>query len=497
MVLVRKMLELRQNLNQSLKQQLQLKITPQLQQAIRLLQLNRMELVDAIHAEIEQNPALEDDMRPERADLEHEAALTGEAPKLEEHGEPDRAKEVTGDAEAASEIDWQQWLEQYNSSPPTGGIRREAAEDLPNLEQTLSATETLQEHLEHQIGLLQMVDDDRTIALEVIGALDERGYLVGERPTEDIAISLDKSVDHVERVLKQVQRLDPVGVAARDLTECLLTQMEVRELKEPLAEKLVTKYLPELEKRNFQAIARAEEVELDAIMAALEVIRSLDPKPARNFGGEESVYITPDIYVHKVGDDYQIVLNEDGLPKLRIAGYYRKALQNGMNRDARRYVKEKLDSAKWLISSIHRRQQTIYKVMESILKFQRDFFDKGIGHLKPLILRDIAQDIDMHESTVSRVTSNKYVHTPRGIFELKYFFSSSVGSASGGDDVASASVKHRIRQIIEAENPKRPMSDQAIVKALEKDDIKIARRTVAKYREAMGILSSQKRRKIM
>ena len=473
-------------------------MTPQLQQAIRLLQLNRMELVDAIQAEIEQNPALEEESRPEPAELEREAALTGEAPKLEERSVPDKANEVTGDEANANDIDWQQWLEQYSSSAPTGnGIRRESAEDIPNLEQTLTAELTLQEHLENQVGLLQMVDDDRAIALEIIGALDERGYLVGERPTEEIAISLDKSVDHVERVLAIVQRLDPVGVAARSLTECLLIQMEVNECNEPLAEKLVRDYLSDLEKRNFHAIAKAEEVELERIVAALEVIRSLDPRPARNFGGENSVYITPDIYVYKVGDDYQIVLNEDGLPKLRIAGYYRKALQNGMNRDARRYVKDKLDSAKWLISSIHRRQQTIYKVVESILKFQRDFFDKGIDHLKPLILRDVAQDIEMHESTVSRVTSNKYVHTPRGIFELKYFFSSSVGSASGGDDVASASVKNRIKHIIEGENPKRPFSDQAIVKALEKDDIKIARRTVAKYREAMGILSSTKRRKIL
>lgn len=492
------MLELRQNLNQSLKLRQELKMTPQLQQAIRLLQLNRMELVDAIHAEIEQNPALEEEMRPEAEDMEREAMVSGETPKVEEYAEPDKAKEVSGDSDAAGEIDWQQWLDQYSSSAPTGsGVRKEAAEDLPTLEQTLAATETLQEHLEHQIGLLQMVDDDREIALELIGALDERGYLVGERPTEVVAIKLDVRVDHVERVLSTLQRLDPVGVGARDLTECLLVQMEVNEIECPLAETLIKNYLTELEKRNYAAIAKAEEVEITDIVAALEVVRTLDPRPARNFGGEESVYITPDIYVYKVGDDYQIVLNEDGLPKLRIAGYYRKALQNGIDKNARRYVKEKLDSAKWLISSIHRRQQTIYKVVESILKFQRDFFDKGIDHLKPLILRDVAQDISMHESTVSRVTSNKYVHTPRGIFELKYFFSSSVGSASGGDDVASASVKHRIKQIIEAENPKRPLSDQAIVKALAKEDIKIARRTVAKYREAMGILSSAKRRQIV
>ncbi len=489
-------LELRTSLNQSMRLQQELKMTPQLQQAIRLLQLNRLDLVREIHLEMEQNPTLEEALA-EREERAEEAKINGEAPEMledRERSEPDRVQEVKADESGAGEIDWEQWLEQSNSAPSGGGIRRESSDELPNLEQTLTAPETLQVHLERQIGELQLVPEDRAIASEIIGSIDEKGFLVGVRPTEGIAITLGFSVDHVERVLRIVQRLDPVGVATRCLTECLLVQMDVRGIDHPLARRLVEKYLPELERRNFSAIARAEEVEVEAIVAALDVIRTLEPRPARNFGGEDSIYITPDIYVVKVGDDYKIVLNEDGLPKLKIAGYYRKALQNGMKGDAKRYVKEKLDSAKWLISSIHRRQQTIYKVMDAILELQRDFFDRGIDHLKPLILRDVATKIEMHESTVSRVTSNKYVHTPRGIFELKYFFSSSVNSASGGEDVASASVKHRIKHIIDAENPKRPLSDQAIVKLLEKDDIRIARRTVAKYREALGILSSTQRK---
>jgi len=488
------LLELKQSLN--LKLQQQLVMTPQLQQAIKLLQLSRMELVDAIHAELEQNPALEEELRPDESAVEQEARIQGEDPSAKTVSEPDKQTEVTGDKEAAQEIDWQQWLDSYNSAPPPTGPRSPPAEDLPNLEQTLQADETLQEHLEWQLNLCSMVEADQRIGLELIGSLDEQGYLPGERICEEIAIRLDVSVDHVERVLGRIQTFDPVGVAARDLEECLLVQLKAQDNKNKLAERMIRFHMPELEKRNFQAIAKAEDVELDEVGQALRVIQRLDPRPARNFGGQDSIYITPDIYVHRVGDDFVIVQNEDGLPMLRVSKYYRAALANGMNGEAKSYVQEKLRSAQWLIRSIHQRQRTIYKVMESILKFQRDFFEKGIDHLRPLILKDVAEDIGMHESTISRVTSNKYVHTPQGIFELKYFFNSSIGR-SDGDDMASISVKHRIKQLIDAEDAKKPLSDQAIVEVLKKENIKIARRTVAKYREAMGILSSSKRRKIL
>jgi len=487
-------LELKQSLN--LKLQQQLVMTPQLQQAIRLLQLSRMELLDAIHQELEQNPALEEELRPEETAVEQEARITGEDPRSHDTAETDRQREVTGDSDSAQEIDWQQWLDAYNSSAPTGPARvQQPTEDLPNLEQTLTEDATLAQHLEWQLNLMPLVDADRRIALEIIGALDDTGFLKGERPCEDIAVRLGACVDHVERVLSRIQRLDPVGVAARSLEECLLIQFDHHGHDDPLARRMIAEHLSDLEKRNFQAIAKKEDVPIERVAQSLATIQKLDPRPARNFGGENSIYITPDIYVHKVGDEYVIVQNEDGLPMLRVSKYYRAALADGMNGEAKSYVQDKLRSAQWLIRSIHQRQRTIYRVMESILKFQREFFDKGIDHLKPLILRDVAEDIGMHESTISRVTSNKYVHTPQGIFELKYFFNSSIGR-SDGDDMASASVKHRIKQVIEAEDSKSPLSDQAIVGILKKENIKIARRTVAKYRESMGILSSSKRRKI-
>ncbi|MFO0725186.1 MAG: RNA polymerase factor sigma-54 [Myxococcota bacterium] len=491
-------LELKQSLNLKLTQQLVM--TPQLQQAIRLLQLNRMELIDAIHAEMEQNPVLEEEVRQEQEQAEQEAQIQGEEPPkidAEMAAEPEKQAEVNADASATNEIDWDQWLDQYNSAPPMpGGIRRDN-DELPTLEQTLTKSDTLFDHLQWQLNVTSMVDDDKKIALELIGALDENGFLPGERPLEDIAIRLNVSVDHVERVLQAIQGLDPVGVAARSLEECLCIQLKHFGIKNPLVERMIKEFMPDLEKRNFAAIAKKAEVTIEEVADAMKVIQNLDPRPARNFGGDKSIYITPDLYVHKIGDEYVIVANEDGMPMLRVSRYYKAALGNGMNGEAKSYVQEKLRSAQWLIRSIHQRQRTIYRVMESILKFQRDFFDKGIDHLKPLILRDVAEDISMHESTISRVTSNKYVHTPRGIFELKYFFNSSIGRSDSEDDVASIAVKSRIKAIIGAENTKRPLSDQAIVEILAKENIDIARRTVAKYRESMNILSSSKRKRIL
>jgi len=489
--------ELKQSLNLKLSQNLVM--TPQLQQAIRLLQLSRMELIDAIHSELEANPVLEEELRPERSQLEAEAAVLGNDPKqVQEHAAASDKVQELSDGKTANETDWDSYLEQLNSSSPMpgSGVRRNQ-DELPNIEQTLSAQETLFDHLMWQLNVSNLVDDDRAIAFEIVGALDDRGFLRGERPVEDIAIRLEVSVDHVERVLGILQRYDPVGIATRSLQECLKVQIAHYGYENKLAERMIDEFLPDLEKRNFQAIAKKTEKTIEEVGAALQIIQSLEPRPARNFGATDSIYITPDIYVNKVGEEYVIVQNEDGLPMLRISKYYKSALQNGMNGEAKAYVQERLRSAEWLIRSIHQRKRTIYKVMESILKFQQDFFEKGVEHLKPLILRQVAEDIGMHESTISRVTSNKYVHTPRGIFELKYFFNSSIGRQTGDENIASMSVKHKIKQIIDGENQKRPFSDQAIVDQLKKENIDIARRTVAKYRESMGIMSSSKRRQII
>jgi RNA polymerase sigma-54 factor len=335
------------------------------------------------------------------------------------------------------------------------------------------------------------------IARWIIGNLDERGYLCST--VEEIARQSGGSEEEVEAVLRVVQGLDPTGVAARDLRECLLLQLDALPGTHPLVRQIVDEHLALLQKRDFRGLCRLTGAPIEEIAEATKVIGALEPRPARGFGGEDPVYITPDIYVYKVGDDFHVLLNEDGLPKLRINSVYRDVLTGGQvenfEKDTKTYVHDKVRSAMWLIKSIHQRQRTIYKVVQSIIRYQRDFFEHGVAHLKPLNLRDVADDIEMHESTVSRVTTNKYVHTPQGIFELKYFFNSSI-SRFDGEALASESVKEKIRKIIESEDPVRPMSDQRIAEMLKAANIDIARRTVTKYREAMNILSSTKRRQV-
>jgi RNA polymerase sigma-54 factor len=326
----------------------------------------------------------------------------------------------------------------------------------------------------------------------IIGNLDLAGYLK-EPSIEEIAEEAEVPVERADAVLRRIQTFDPVGVAARSLQECLLVQAQHAGVDDPILTRIITDHLGNLEKKNYQAIARDLKEPIEEIYEAAKVIQQLDPRPGREYTTEEPQYITPDVFVHKVGDKYFVVPNDDGLPKLKISGFYRSAL-NGSPK-AREYIQDKLRSAQWLIRSIQQRQRTIVKVTESIIKFQREFFDKGIAHLKPLILRDVAEDINMHESTISRVTTNKYVHTPQGIFELKFFFNSGI-SRTDGDEVASEAVKTKIKQIIAAEDLRHPYSDQKIVELLKDQGIDIARRTVAKYREQLGILSSSKRKKI-
>lgn len=292
------------------------------------------------------------------------------------------------------------------------------------------------------------------------------------------------------RVLEKCQHLDPLGVCARDLRECLLIQARAQGLEDGLVGAIIRRHLKQLEAKNLSAIAKEEKVPVEEVAQAAEVLAGFEARPARGFVDEDPRYITPDVYIQKVGDRYEVVMNDDGLSKLRIGRRYVEALRNG---SANEYIQERLRAAKWLIRSIHQRQRTIHKVTESIIKFQQDFLDKGVAHLKPLILKDVAEDIGMHESTVSRVTSNKYVHTPQGIFELKYFFNSGI-SRTGGDEVASEAVKNEIKNIVASEDGKNPYSDQKIVEILHGRGIEIARRTVAKYREVLGILPSSKRR---
>jgi RNA polymerase sigma-54 factor len=400
------------------------------------------------------------------------------------------SEELT-DAEKIADLEWQDYL---NSNPQTSPVFS-GDEDRPSIDATLTRRDTLTEHLEWQLHLTELPAEEEVAARFIVGNLDERGYL--QATIGEITRQSGMSEAIVEAALARVQELDPVGVGARDLKECLLLQVRILKIDDPLVLRILEECLDTLIKRDFRGVARALDVSVTEVVAAADIIGHLEPRPGRAFGGDEPVYIIPDIYVHKVNDDFHIVLNDDGMPRLRINGLYREVLSrgNGASKDTKEYVQEKVRSALWLIKSIHQRQRTIYRVMESIIKYQREFFERGIDHLRPLNLRDVADDIEMHESTVSRVTTAKYVNTPQGIFELKYFFNSSINRVVG-EAVASESVKERIRKLITAEDPRRPLSDQRIAEMLKVGNIDIARRTVTKYRESLNILSSTKRREV-
>jgi RNA polymerase sigma-54 factor len=511
-----------------LKQQLrisqQLVMTPQLQQAIKLLQLNQLELVNLVEQELQENPCLEEEEREEDTPSETSDATPGESDErpleLDAQGsetpgeltdlsaEPDFAADEAlnpnaepvaepTDAEKIADIEWDNYMD---SHPQTGLEGRGAGEDdeRRSLEATLTRRPTLGEHLDWQIQLSDFDAEEIAIAEWIIGNLDERGYLCDD--IEAIGRRAHFEVERVEGVLKKIQQLDPPGVAARDLRECLLIQIDILAPKDPLVRKIIDEHLDLLQKRDFRGLMRVLDCTPEEVAEAARAVGSLEPRPGRAFGGEDPVYITPDIYVYKVGEEFHVLLNEDGLPKLKINNVYKDVLSSGRKiaddtKETRGYVQDKVRSAMWLIKSIHQRQRTIYKVMQSIIEHQREFFEGGVAFLKPLNLRDVADDIEMHESTVSRVTTNKYAHTPQGIYELKYFFNSSI-SRFDGDAVASESVKEKIRKIIAQEDPVKPMSDQRIAEMLKSANIDIARRTVTKYREAMNILSSTKRRQV-
>jgi len=494
-------------LKQHLKMTQQLVMTPQLQQAIKLLQLSRMELVDLIRTELNENPLLDEQGDEEEGRAEAASPAEAKLEALEPGPKPDeKPQEVKGE-EGANEIDWDQYLDHYQLQGHTAPSNRNMGdEELPGFEATLTRKSDLVDHLTWQLRLSRFSEDEERVAMLIIGNLDADGYfrmpLVDGEADEDavrdplvrVAFEAGVGMEVAERVLRKVQGLDPVGVAARDLRECLLLQARHLNADLPEVVAIIERHLKHLESKNYAAIARDLKIPVEEVVKAVKVIASFDPKPGRAHTSEEAQYITPDVHVYKVGDRYVTVLNDDGLSKLRISGMYRQALKSGQAGAAKDYIQDKLRSAVWLIRSIHQRQRTIFKVTESIVKFQRDFLDKGIAHLKPLILRDVAEDIGMHESTVSRVTTNKYVHTPQGIYELKFFFNSAI-ARTGGDEIASEAVKSHLKQIVAAEDPKHPHSDQKIVELLKGQGIEIARRTVAKYREVLGILPSSKRKK--
>ncbi|MHB8707295.1 MAG: RNA polymerase factor sigma-54 [Desulfuromonadales bacterium] len=481
-------------IRQQLKLSQQLVMTPQLQQAIKLLQLSRMELLDVVRAELEENPVLEEGQESVDEQVElGEMASEVESTVAPETGN-EELHEVAGDREGFGDIDWHTYLESYSLGGTTTD-NFEDDDDRPSYENLLTRKPSLHDHLLWQLKLSALEGRDRLIAEELIGNLDDDGYL--QATIEEIATQMESTPTRVERVLHTVQEFDPPGVAARSLQECLLRQVEQLGMQGTLVETLLCKHVEDLENRRYPQIARALQVPLDDVLAAAKLISGLDPRPGSQYGQDEVHYIIPDIFVYKIGDEYVVMLNDEGLPNLRISSFYRSALSGAVSVDAKagEYIQEKMRGALWLIKSIHQRQRTIYKVTKSIVKFQRDFFDRGVEYLKPLVLRDVAEDIEMHESTVSRVTTNKYVQTPQGLFELKYFFNSGINTTEG-DSVASESVKSKIRDIIAAENARKPHSDQKIVELLRRQGIDIARRTVTKYREMLNLGSSTQRRRM-
>ena len=460
-------------------------MTPQLQMAIKLLQLSRLELVEKIKQELEENPALDEvqeTLAPE---------TTGE--KAEQESEvAEQTKEVTFEDKINEDIDWSNYIEEYNS-PGRMPVESEGRET-PRFDSFISKKESLSDHMLWQFLMTSPDTDTENIGSLIIGNLTRDGYL--DVSLDEIAETCETSHDRVEQVLTLLQTFNPVGVCARDLSECLMIQIKHLGLGDnSILTEIVKNHLHHLENNNYRAICKALKVRIDDVTAAVTVLKGLEPKPGREFSESDVQYITPDIYVYKAEDDFVIVLNDDGLPKLQINSYYKKAMVRGekISSETKEYLQDKLRSAAWLIRSIHQRQKTIYKAMESILKFQRPFFENGIAHLKPMVLRDVAEDIEMHESTISRVTTNKYAYTPQGIFELKYFFNSSIKRIHG-EAIASASVQDKIKKIIESENPKKPFSDSKMADMLKDQNIDIARRTVAKYREMLGVLSSNKRK---
>src|SRR3989338_2340722 len=468
-------------MKQTLKLSQSLVMTPQLQQAIKLLQLSRLELENLVTQEMIENPVLEDS--PEHDDEEvRKQKMEEERYESTEKGE----KIVEGE----DSFDWQSYVESYQ---PVAPLPISKGEEGITFENVITRTTNLQDHLMWQLQMTHFTKEEERMCQIIIGNLNEDGYL--NTSLEELAAKEGFPLEDAEAVLKVIQEFDPVGVGSRDLKECLLVQAKQLDIKDHTVELIIKDYLHHLEKKNYAAIAKALDLPMERVVELSKIIFEMEPKPGRSFSSIDTHYITPDVYVYKMNDQYVISLNEDGLPRLKISNFYKNALQGKEASSlTKEYIQDKLRSAVWLIRSIHQRQRTIYKVTESIVKHQLDFLEKGLERLKPMVLRDVAQDIGMHESTVSRVTTNKYVHTPQGIFELKYFFNSSIGRM-GDVEVASESVKDKIKKMVTSEDVRHPHSDQKIVEMLQADGINIARRTVAKYREMLNILPSSKRKK--
>src|SRR6056297_2146497 len=433
-------------------------MTTELRQAIQVLQYNNLELREYITKEMETNPFLE---------------------VAEKKKEEDK------------DIDWQEVVEKYDDISYKSYSK--TTEQKQTFESYTSKKMSLKTHLLNQLGLTFSDDLEKRIGEQIIESLDKKGYL--STTVEDISKELECSPEEVERVLNIIQNFDPVGIASRNLEECLKIQLKDKGIIDKNVYKVVDEHINNLACNRLQEISKDLEVDIPRVQEICDVIKMLEPKPSRGFVLEtDSIrYITPDVTIKKVDGEYIILVNDSNVPSLHISSYYKKMLKKVKDKDTNKFLSDKFSSSMWLIKSIEQRRQTMYNVTESILKFQREFFDKGTKYLKPLVLKDVSEDIEVHESTVSRATNGKYVQTPRGLFELKYFFTS--GVQKGEEGVSSTSIKSTIKDLIDSENRKKPLSDQKIANKLKEKNIKISRRTVAKYRDEIGIPSSSIRRR--
>lgn len=483
-------------------------MTPRLQQALKLLELNTLELDLVVQQELMENPALEleEPDQPEEGesprDEEPEAPAAGEAAAGEE-GEPPAAPETAQSAEGPEapeseppereEPDWEELLP-AGAADGDGDYRREEREqDDEPYQRVLTSSVSLRDHLLEQLRIATNDEARHRMGEFIIGSLDDRGYFVST--LEEVAQASGAPAAEVEAALRMVQTFDPSGVAARDLRECLLLQLAAEGEGDGVAARIVREHLEDLLQKRFGEIARRARLSPREIERAVARIATLDPKPGYRFETEPPPYITPDLLVERVDDDFVVTLNDRHQPRLRISSSYQNLLRSARERadGSREFLAKKMDAARWLIDIIEQRRRTMLKVMRDIVEYQRDFFEHGPAHLKPMTLNQVAERIGMHESTVSRVTRAKYAQTPHGVFELKYFFSPGLRTDSG-EDVSSRRVKGKLQELVNAEDPRNPLSDQQLVDKLNEEGYRVARRTVAKYREQLRILPARMRR---
>lgn len=480
-------------IQQGLKQTQNLAMTPQLQQAIKLLTLTHLEMTNVIAEEMVENPMLEEIGGESEGDQDHNE---GEDLNREATSEDFTETPILKDKD---DFDWDSYADSFNSNSSTAPSMASSSYDsdeMPSYENIISRGMNLAEHLEWQLKMENLSKGEWTLAHLIIGNLNDDGYL--ETNFEDLIIESGLERENAFDILEIIQRLDPVGCGASHLKECLLAQARIAEERSPLLEKLIREHLEDLQGKNFEKISKALSVSVEQIKKSALLLQNFHPKPGRLIASQDTHYILPDIFVVNVGGEFVVQVNDEGVPRLKISKLYQDMIRKGAGHKtdaASEFVKDKLRAAEWLIKSIQNRQRTIEKVAKTIVARQQEFFKLGPKHLRPMVLKDVALEIGMHESTVSRVTTNKFMHTPIGTFELKYFFNSGIGGKEGGLEIASEVLKLKIKAIFDAENPTKPLSDQKVVELLARESLTVARRTVTKYREMLGIDSSSKRKK--